>query len=264
MTFYISHLFDDDKTKEVIDGYKKDFNIGIETIDFAAGYFLDMKDDKVHEYDKRMGVYIKDHSLSIHGPFLDLCPHSFDSAIRKATMQRYEETYRAAKLLGAKRIVFHSCLIPSVYYGSTWEDNNIDFWKEFLSDKDDSVKIHIENVYESVYENLKNLIDRVGNPLLSICLDIGHAFCFSKIPIEEWINELGNRIGHVHIHNNDGSSDQHLPLEDGKIDMNKMIDLCYSINEKMEFTIEMNSYDDSVKSLEFLKKCKEKNIKGQS
>ena len=258
MTFYISHLFDDDETKIVLDDFQGDFILGIETIDFAAGYFLDMKDDKVIEYQGRMGEYLEKHPISIHGPFLDLCPHSFDSAIRRATMERYEETYRAAKLLGAKRIVFHSCLIPTVYYGSTWEDNSIDFWKEFLNGKDESIKIHIENVYETGYENMKNLIDRVGNPLLSICLDVGHAFCFSKIGVNEWVKELGNRIGHVHIHNNDGGSDQHRPLGEGKLNIEEIIDLCLSINNNMEFTVEMNSYEDALNSLEFLKEYKKR------
>lgn len=254
MTIYVSHLFEDEKIKEVIDKYKNEFEIGIETIDFAAGCYLDMKDEKIQEYSERMGGYIRNHPLSIHGPFLDLCPHSYDSLIRKATMERYEETYRAAYKLKAKHLIFHSCQIPSIYFGSTWEDNSIEFWKEFLEDKDDSVKIHIENVFDDKYDNMLNLIDRINNPLLSICLDIGHANCYSKQPVFEWIKSLGKRIGHIHLHNNYGDKDSHLPLIEGSINVNEILYLLTKERPDLEYTIEMNSPEDFENSIETIKK----------
>lgn len=51
-----------------------------------------------------------------------------------------------AKKVKAKHIIFHSCLIPSIYYSSIWEENSVHFWKDFLKDKDDSIAIHLENV----------------------------------------------------------------------------------------------------------------------
>lgn len=254
MAVYISHLFEDEKFKEVIDRYKNDFEIGTETIDFAAGYYLDMKDEKINEYNDRMGEYITKHPLSIHGPFLDLCPHSFDSLIREATMERYLETYRAAHKLKAKHLIFHSCQIPSIYFGSTWEDNSIAFWKEFLDETDGTVKIHIENVFDETYENMLNLIDRVKNSKLSICFDIGHANCYSKQPVVEWIEKLGSRIGHVHLHNNFGDKDNHLPLGEGNINMSEVLSCLKKELPNVDYTLEMNSPEHCEQSIEFIKR----------
>ncbi len=256
MTIYISHLFDDKELKKIIDEYKKDFDMGIETINFAAGMFLDQKENQIKEYQNKMGNYIKEKPLSIHGPFLDMCPHSFDSLVKEATKKRYNQAYDSAKKLGAKHIIYHTALVPTIYFGSTWEENSIGFWEDFLLDKDETVQIHIENVFEETYENMKNLVKKINNPIFNICLDLGHANCFSKKPIEEWIYNLGDKIGHIHIHNNFADIDNHLPLTEGSMDMKKIMKDLMSRFPEMEYTLEMNSAEHTIESLEFLKGLK--------
>lgn len=249
MNIYLSHLLDDKDMKSVLEQY----TVGIETIEFGIGYSLDCKEKSLKNYKEKLGGIIEKPSLSVHGPFLDLSPASFDSLIRKVTMERFESSYCMAKEVGAKHIVFHTCFNPMVYFGSSWEDNSKKFWDEFLADKDDSIKIHIENVYDTSYENIANLIDRVNHPTFSACLDIGHANCFSKVPVKDWINGLGKRIGHVHIHNNDGIKDSHNGILNGNIPMFDVLSKINEVSKDATWVLELNKYYEIISSLEWLK-----------
>ena len=256
MTIYISHLFEDkDLSKILLNQQHKlnDCEFGIETIDFAAGNYLDEKEVQMERYQERIGHLLSNHSLSIHGPFLDLCPHSFDRYIREATRLRYEETYQIAKKLRAKHLIFHSCLIPSIYYTQIWKENSLPFWREFMSDKDDSIAIHLENVFDEDYHPMKNLIQQVDHPQFSMCLDIGHAHCFSSQPLEEWFVEMSGDIGHLHLHNNDGKKDLHWQLDQGSIDMDNTLTLIEKYCPQVDWTLEMNSGREVESSLDYLK-----------
>ena len=50
------------------------------------------------------------------------------------------------------------------------------------------------------------------------CFDIGHWFLFSEVPIDEWLDAMGPYLRHLHLHDNTGKSDAHLPVGEGKID----------------------------------------------
>ena len=245
---YISQLFPEDKVSEIL----KDYDIGIEIIEFGIGYTLDKDDNGISEYCEKMGDLIKNKSLSIHGPFLDLNTASFDNMIKKATLTRYNQAYFVAKKLGAVRIVFHSCYYEDIYFKDVYINNSLDFWREFLSDKDESIKIHIENIYEKDLLVLKELVDKVNSNIFSICLDIGHANCYSNESLEEIIKSLNNRIGHLHLSNNDGKRDSHCGFNNGNIDILMTLDLIDKYCNDPSMTIEVNNFNEAVESLSIM------------
>ena len=245
---YISQLFPEDKVSEIL----KDYDIGIEIIEFGIGYTLDKDDNGISEYCEKMGDLIKNKSLSIHGPFLDLNTASFDNMIKKATLTRYNQAYFVAKKLGADRIVFHSCYYEDIYFKDVYINNSLDFWREFLSDKDESIKIHIENIYEKDLLVLKELGDKVNSNIFSICLDIGHANCYSNESLEEIIKSLNNRIGHLHLSNNDGKRDSHCGFNNGNVDILMTLDLIDKYCNDPSMTIEVNNFNEAVESLSIM------------
>ena len=245
---YVSQLFSEDKVSELV----KDYNIGIEIIEFGIGYTLDKDDNGVVEFCERMGDLIKRRPLSGHGPFLDLNPASFDSMIKSVTLTRYNQAYNIAKKLGADRIVFHSCYYEDIYFKETYINNSLEFWNEFLSDKDESVKIHIENMYDKDISVLKELVDKVNNSIFSICLDIGHANCYSNQSLEEIIELLGNRIGHLHLSNNNGKKDSHCGLNNGNINVINTLNLIDKYCNDPSMTIEVTDFNEAIESIEFI------------
>jgi len=81
-----------------------------------------------------------------------------------------------------------------------------------------------------MYEPIDTLQDNAANlarilngiPSLYLTLDLGHANLFGK-NIEEFIEEFHKRLRHVHLHDNDGRRDLHLPMGTGNINWEKVL-----------------------------------------
>ena len=65
------------------------------------------------------------------------------------------------------------------------------------------------------------LLSLVEGTSLKVCFDIGHAHTNGNI--DEFLKHT-ERFANVHIHDNDGTSDQHLTIGDGKIDFKHVIE----------------------------------------
>jgi len=80
----------------------------------------------------------------------------------------------------------------------------------------------------------------VSPKYLGVTLDIGHA----KVNGEDWgefVTEFGHRIQVCHLHDNDGTADQHRPMPDYQ-----------SVVEAVpaeQFVFEMKSLDDLARSV---------------
>ena len=67
------------------------------------------------------------------------------------------------------------------------------FFTEFLEDKDD-LEIVMENVLDEDWRLLLDVYKQVNHPKFKLCLDMGHAHCYSEIPVMEWAEELSPSI----------------------------------------------------------------------
>lgn len=244
--YYFSHLLSDEETREIV----KNTGMGIESIEFSIAENLDNLDAVMRSYEKRL-EYIGCRDLILHGPFLDLNPISYDKLIWKASMQRYEEAYTAAKKLGAKKIVFHTGLVPDWYLLIGWAERMALFYKEFLEDKDDSVKIVMENVLDRVPEPLAETADRIKHPAFGLCLDIGHANCYSAVPVEDWIRAQEPYLKHFHVHDNRKDKDSHLAFGTKTVPVHE-VKAALKRGKERTCTIECSSYEAVMTSYENL------------
>lgn len=62
----------------------------------------------------------------------------------------------------------------------------------------------MENVLDEDWELLLDVYRKVDHPDFHLCLDIGHAHCYSEIPVLTWAEELAPYVTHVHVHDNCG------------------------------------------------------------
>ena len=95
---YVSHLLCDEDMKEICCQY----GTGVESIEFSISDNLDQLERKIERYQKRLGQ-MGNPLLTLHGPFLDLNPASFDSQIRKVTMNGLTSVIRQEFALEQKR-----------------------------------------------------------------------------------------------------------------------------------------------------------------
>ena len=213
--FYFSHLLCDEEMKEVI----QETGMGVESIEFSIAENLDNLSKTLLSYEKRLEK-MECEKLLLHGPFLDLNPVSYDLSIRKVTMERYEEAYQAAKVLGAKKIVYHTCYVPDFYLLIGWAERMAEFYREYLYEKDNSIEIVMENVLDRIPQPMAEVAEKIEYPAFGLCLDVGHANCYSKVSCEEWFQTEKKYLKHLHLHDNKGDRDSHLPLGTGTVSGN--------------------------------------------
>ncbi|MFH1374153.1 MAG: TIM barrel protein [bacterium] len=165
---------------------------------------------------------------SMHGPLSDLVPGSFDPLVRKLALKRFYQALAVGSTLETSHMIFHHGYVPGTSSPKNWLKRSVAFWSAFLSNSPEKIQIHIENHLDRDPELLSDLVAAIGEPRFDICLDFGHAHCFSRLKPLKWIDRLGGQIGYVHLHNNYGEHDEHLGLDVGSI---PMIDVCHALEE---------------------------------
>ena len=154
-------------------------------------------------------------------------PHGFRSDLLKendyeVTLQRFKDAIDFAKNFDVKKLTLHLGSFNNESLGR----------KYFVSKSVETVKVlanycypmnlMIENMpgyNELGYspDEIKEIIESSGKDNVKFILDFGHAHV-SDYPIEEYIDKLGDKLMHLHISDNNGTSDQHKPIGFGNID----------------------------------------------
>lgn len=186
----------------------------------------------------------------LHGPFTEIIPSAIDHRAVDFGLSRLQEAYEVAEELGIKRMVVHTGYIPIMYYKNWHLEHSIAFWSRFMEDKPADFQLFIENVFDDEPLMIRDLIDGLNDPRIRTCLDVGHAHVVTlpEYTVYQWIEILGHRIGHFHVHNNDGTADVHGDFVNGTLDMHKVFDCIETYcTEDVTFTIESRQCEENVK-----------------
>jgi len=112
-----------------------------------------------------------------------------------------------------------------VPYDRAREDNIMSIKELSRAAADLGVRIAIENRGQDIYgsrpEDLLEMVG-LGPETLCACLDTGHANKLGLSPSGA-IEDLGRTLGATHLHDNEGASDQHLPIFSGSIGWGEVI-----------------------------------------
>ncbi len=188
----------------------------------------------------------------VHGPFTEIIPSSIDHRAVDFGLERIEEAYQATRALGLNRMVVHTGYIPLMYHKVWHLEQSVKFWKRFMADKPEDFQLFIENVFDDEPVMIAELIDSLDDPRIRVCLDVGHAHVVTlpEYDVYQWIEILGHRIGHFHLHNNDGTADVHGDVTDGTLDMKKvMACIREHCTDDVTITIESRTCAENVKWL---------------
>lgn len=122
------------------------------------------------------------------------------------------------------KMTIHANWPPSMFNN----DEGINFQTESIQKiLDFSKNFNIRIMYEPI-DTINDSIENVGkildlNKELFFHLDTGHANLFKRNPID-YIRKFKDKLIHVHLHDNDGKSDLHLPIGTGIIKWKDIID----------------------------------------
>ena len=160
----------------------------------------------------------------VHGPFTEIIPAAIDYKAREFALERLEQSCQVAAAVGAEAMIVHSGYIPFMYFKEWQAEKSAVFWQKFMSDKPADFRLYVENVLEDEPYMIADMMERIDDSRIGLCLDVGHALAagHGAVPIEKWIEVLGPHIGHFHIHNNHGDGDTHSPLGDGILDFHSI------------------------------------------
>jgi len=159
-------------------------------------------------------------TVTFHAPFNDLCPGARDEEIRRVTVHRLRQAVSLAPLFRPLGIVMHGG------YSDWLFDFDAESWlegaKKTFSEVTEAaeaagVDILLENVFDDVPDHLLRLRAAVGSKRLGFCFDAGHATLFSRLPVQKWMEAFGPDLREMHIHDNRGLRDDHLPVGEGSI-----------------------------------------------
>ena len=199
---------------------KHHFNleIGLEAVDLDSISRVEVK---------RLARKLRDNGsqISLHGPFWDLSAGSPDPLIRQVTRLRFQQMFDLITLFEPLQVVCHTGYDPR-HHGSRWQsylDHSLALWEPLLERAEMmKVLLVLENVWEESPQFHKELFANLRSPYLGFCLDVGHQHSFSKTPLEVWLEELSEHLREIHLHDNDGNQDAHLPIGQGSIDFEQL------------------------------------------
>lgn len=113
------------------------------------------------------------------------------------------------------------------------------------------VKIALENMPPgdwSICYSIDDLKSMIAGTEIGICFDVGHANVAGTLGGFLHGRDL---LFNVHLHNNDGSSDQHLALDKGEIDLKPIVETI-SRKYKGNYIIEARNLEEGVGSRDVL------------
>jgi sugar phosphate isomerase/epimerase len=196
-------------------------------------------------------------SCTIHAPFMDLNPGSFEPILREGTLRRFHQVLDAAEILHPEVMVFHPGF-DRWRYGEAaelWLEHSVAAWRIVVERaRQIGTVIAVENIFEEEPGTLKTLFAAVDDPLLRHCFDVGHWNLFKRVGMPEWFEALGERIAEVHIHDNFGDRDAHAPPGEGGIDFELFFGLMEKYAPGAAYTIEAHSPEHLERSLAALEK----------
>ena len=190
----------------------------------------------------------------VHAPFFDLNPGALDPLIRQATRQRLEQALRVAGRLQADLMIVHPGVDKWRYprlehvWLEHWRWNSFPHSWNRLRDID--CCLAIENIYEESPDTLVQLVNGIDSSFFGHCFDAGHWHLFGRRPMDEWLKSVSSKLFHLHLHDNHGRADEHLPVGDGTIDFSPLQRHLKGMSALPSITLEARSLEHLQRSLQ--------------
>jgi sugar phosphate isomerase/epimerase len=196
-------------------------------------------------------------SITFHAPFMDLRPGAVDPRIRQVSIDRMQQVFDLAPYFHPLTIVCHPSFDEKYYVSSrqAWLENSIETWGRFLKQAEGiETVIVLENVYEPGPEMIKKILEAFNSPRLRFCFDAGHFNVFSRAPLEVWMEEMASYLVQLHVHDNSGTADDHLPVGEGNFPFAGFFAMLRERNLSPVITLEAHSANNLWQTVQNIKK----------
>jgi len=166
--------------------------------------------------------------LSIHGPYSDVNLAAFDRGSRKHAINIFLEIIDICAGLGIGPVTVHPGVIGPIQH---WDrPRALKLTRESLEILareawDNSMLIALENMPNMRFttcQSTNEIMEMMDGLNIGMCFDIGHAHTASQM---SEMMALKDKFINVHVHDNIGEKDAHLPLGKGTVDLSVLREL---------------------------------------
>jgi len=172
--------------------------------------------------------------------------------VRKAWVEESKRTIDVAAALNIGKITFHSHSRGAYTRKKKYKKLVFNAFMKSLKElveygKKKGVKVMLENAASGKeikdFEDYKYIVKGVKN--LKVHVDVGHAFINGGMEtVKKFITSFKDRLEHIHIHDNHGEEDEHLPLGVAELEYEKVVKLLKKVGYNKTVTFEVFTRDD--------------------
>ena len=241
-------------TQNVLDDVDFAINNGFTAFEIGLDWTqnFDLRDNVIKEIRER--AESADLFLITHTPwYLPTC--SLIPEIQDAVFRVVSKSILLAEKVNSDRITIHPGFreMPGPAKDKNYEALISTLKKIVEFGKDHNVKVGLENfdanacVMCSKVEDLLRVVNSVDG--LKVTLDIGHIFTTDVSPVD-YYKRVKDFVIDVHVHDNDGNTDEHKCIGDGKIDFMSLFKEFKANNYSGPFILEVFPYDNILRGKE--------------
>jgi len=196
--------------------------------------------------------------LSLHAPYIDVNLASLNDYAYRSSMKAVKRSVELASRLNALYLTLHcggfSSDYPSKLFSRAWERSKrcvarlADYASELgvvlgLENKEKAKKRNILVTPQEFALFMDGMDEGVG-----VVYDVGHANTWGLTAEKhiDFISSISEKLIAFHVHDNDGTDDQHLEIGKGKIDFDALIP--HMKSQGVPMVLEVHSLDGLVRS----------------
>ena len=181
--------------------------------------------DKLMREKKAIQDVLSSYNFGVlaHMPWYFSVAHPYPS-IQEAISKEFCRAFDVAAEFGAKKATLHSEFLPSgIQERQVHTAKTIETIRKLHKEAEArGIELLVENFNASSFsiKDFKQLFSEVD---MGMTFDVGHAFTSDGEGMENYLAQFRKRVKHVHLHDNDRRTDQHLPLGAGKVDVARVV-----------------------------------------
>lgn len=249
-------------TKDILEEIKSIKRLGFDFVEIGIEWPEDMPEILNRKRSKILSLLKKYNMFAIgHTAWWMDFSTPYES-VRREWVEEGKRKINTASRLGMKKINFHSYSVLATPFHRKYRrsllDNFVESLKELITyARTKGIEVILENGVErgeiTNFRDFKYIVDKSN---VKVHLDVGHAFvCGGMKNVKNYIFNFKSRLEHVHMHDNHGKADEHLPIGKGLIDFHKVVRYLKEIGYDKTITFEVfTSKMDARKSMVRIKK----------
>ena len=192
-------------------------------INLEVGVDAQALDDLGPDDLRQAGSMLEGRRVTAHLAFMDLAPGSRDPKIRELSRARLMAAAEIAVRMKAEQAVAHLGFDHRTNpYPEEWVARAAPVFAEVAESlARNNCRLALENVFEldpGLHLSLLQAMALLSSTEVGFCFDAGHALAFSATSLEKWWEAFEPRLWELHLHDNRGRGDEHLPVGWGAVD----------------------------------------------